>query len=85
MRKLQERAGQFTITIPRDIVILAGWKKGDSFSFKGAGKDKLVLVRETGGVRMTKMCMNCGKAPVESAGALYCFNCRKEQEAERKQ
>jgi hypothetical protein len=43
--RLQEKNGQFMLTLPRAVIDGIGWKKFDEIQIKIAGKDRLELVK----------------------------------------
>ena len=46
MRLQQQKNGQYTITLPKDLVIGFGWSKGTELEFKIAGQQELRLRKE---------------------------------------
>lgn len=41
--KLQQRNGQYTLTLPKDLVIGFGWAKGTELAFQIIGKEELKI------------------------------------------
>lgn len=44
--KIQEKSGQFFLTIPKAIMTLKDWKKGDNLAFKTDNKGNILVVSE---------------------------------------
>ena len=42
---LQNKNGQYFLTVPKNLAEGMGWKAGDVLTFKIAGKDRLELVK----------------------------------------
>ena len=45
--KLQQVKGQYTITLPSDIVRFKSWKKGDDIEIKDDGKGNPILIKKS--------------------------------------
>lgn len=46
MKIQQQKNGQYTITLPKDIVLGFGWKKGTDIEYRIIGKEELKLFRK---------------------------------------
>tara|TARA_Y100000310_G_C20613854_1_gene779512 strand:+ start:862 stop:1005 length:144 start_codon:yes stop_codon:yes gene_type:complete len=46
MKLQQQKNGQFSITMPKDLVIAFGWNKGTELEFKILGQQELKLTKK---------------------------------------